>query len=439
MPTHEASQVPSKPVPELFDEQHQTIPDKIKVHTKPLPTTQESLAELEAGVGDAHVSDVSLDMGEVRLNEYEMKYTDFVPKLYNWAKSLGMQKGLIVPSVGFCADGNQGFASLQIFKHFGSYPFNYGYLAGVRAMEKFGPRLSEGESAVIVQAPHVGYDPKARSFGRSRRPAAHDAIGASCDVLASTIAPYVKEYEQMRKKVWLGLQGDEVQVVLSNDAIREDDGTQEGMFLRLDRILADGVERPILRQSFSRVYRASAWFTSKVRSLLEAEAGPAMAVRLPPGLLDDSLCYFKKPSLPKTESTRLHRLLIPHLPRILSTNLEPELTAALVVMQSEFDRSVRSLSEAAEYKGKRVLLVSGINVDVSPHEGEGQAFPSITFLPWAAYVQDPSGGEYVLDQSDLFDAIDSQPAENDEAIDLEASLADMVRKPRKPVTFSAKP
>lgn len=408
---------------------------KGQLHTpvKPMPIAEDE----EAVVSNFDLAPaLSLDMGDVQLNGMSMEYQEFAPRLYLWAKSLGMEKGLIVPYTSFSPDGNHGYGVVQILKNFGAFPVNQGYLGGIMALDWHDQYSTHGQDAVIIHAPHVGYDPKTNRFGNFCD--VGDKVTRGCGTIADTIAPYIQEYEEMHKKVWIGFHGDDMQVVISNDALREDDGNTEGMFLRLDKIVADGVDRPILRQSFSRVYRASTWFTEQARSVLGNADGTMTAVRLPPGFLDESMCYFKKPSLANTQETHLHRLLLPQMPKILSGSLDPELTAALVIMQSEFDRTVRFLSTSPAYNGKRLLFVSGLNVDVHPDDEEQQAFFSTSFVPWAAYIRDPVHGAYVLEQMELYDELQNRPIENPDAIDLEVSMAESTRRQRERVEFYAK-
>ena len=78
-------------------------------------------------------------------------YHDFVPRLYNFCRSLDFEPGKILPSSAFCSDENQGYPNLLIAKHFGSFPFNH------------------GTDLVIIHASHVGYDPENGSFGNYHR------------------------------------------------------------------------------------------------------------------------------------------------------------------------------------------------------------------------------------------------------------------------------
>lgn len=53
-----------------------------------------------------------------------LRYSRFVPKLYNWCKTLGFETGKIVPSRTFCSDESQGCPIILTAKHFGAFPFN---------------------------------------------------------------------------------------------------------------------------------------------------------------------------------------------------------------------------------------------------------------------------------------------------------------------------
>ncbi|MFN2338306.1 MAG: hypothetical protein ABR544_04970, partial [Gammaproteobacteria bacterium] len=85
-----------------------------------------------------------------------MRYSVFVPKLYNYCKSLDFEAGMIMPSRAFCSDENQGFPIILITKHFGAFPFNHGQVGGVVATDRHGPHAHHGKHLVIIQASHVG-------------------------------------------------------------------------------------------------------------------------------------------------------------------------------------------------------------------------------------------------------------------------------------------
>ena len=58
-------------------------------------------------------------------------------------------------------------------------------------------------------------------------------------------------------------------------------------------------------------------------------------------------------------------------------------------------RTYRTLVNGNACFGKRLIFISGLNVDISPPQP--QAFPLTTFVPWAALIQDENGQCSVLE------------------------------------------
>ena len=102
---------------------------------------------------------------DFQLDGMMMRYSNFMPRLYNFCLSLGMEPGKIMPSRAFCSDESQGFPIILITKHFGTFPFNHGMVGGIVATDRHGPHAHHGKDLVIIQASHVGYDPDTRTFG----------------------------------------------------------------------------------------------------------------------------------------------------------------------------------------------------------------------------------------------------------------------------------
>jgi hypothetical protein len=72
-----------------------------------------------------------------------MRYSVFLPRLYNPCKSLGFEAGKIMPSRAFCCDESQGFPVILITRHFGTFPSNQGMVGGIVATK---PRPACGAS-----------------------------------------------------------------------------------------------------------------------------------------------------------------------------------------------------------------------------------------------------------------------------------------------------
>jgi len=101
----------------------------------------------------------------------------------------------------------------------------------------------------------------------------------------------------------------------------------------------------------------------------------------------------------------------------------PALDAARFTTQVEFDRTYRSLQRDAAYRGKNLLFVSGLNIDVSPRRG--LPFPLTKFVPWAAYIRLRDRDGYVLEQSELFDALSRQSSENPNQMSFDGAISAM--------------
>lgn len=94
--------------------------------------------------------------------------------------------------------------------------------------------------------------------------------------------------------------------------------------------------------------------------------------------------------------------------------------AAQVNTEVEFDRTYRTLVKAEGYRGKQVVFISGLNIDISPREG--QLFPLTKFLPWAAYVKQKDGKGHLFEQKELFNKLLNQPEDNPDEVNLEDAI-----------------
>jgi hypothetical protein len=105
------------------------------------------------------------------------------------------------------------------------------------------------------------------------------------------------------------------------------------------------------------------------------------------------------------------------------TSQAPLLTAAQVNTQVEFDRTYQTLVKADGYSDKQVILISGLNIDISPREG--QVFPLTKFVPWAAFVKQKNGKGHLFEQKELFNELLNQREDNPDEVDLEGAIQKM--------------
>jgi hypothetical protein len=352
------------------------------------------------------------------LEDSMLRYSSFVPRLYNYCRSLGFEPGRILPSRAFCSDESQGYPTILIAKHFGTFPFNHGRGGAIVATQRHVPFAEHGQDLVIIQASHVGYDPDTAEFGRYRRiHAEHAEHSTSCGKIAGVLARYQREYQFAQGSVLLEFCGGSLCVCIDNGLLRGN--RTEGLFLNLSRLAerdAEGEFIPVRTYSTSKSFIASPSLQRQLSDLHFREGE-----RIPIGAHLKPKMFFFRRDLDETPEGRDQQELglIAAMPWIV-TSPHPLLTAAQINTQVEFDRAFRTAAQAPSFLGKRLLYVSGLNIDISPQLGE--TFPTTHFVPWAAYLQDRDGRQRILEQPELLMALLAQSEENPDAVDLEAAI-----------------
>jgi len=364
-------------------------------------------------------SDIQSVIGDFRIDSM-MRYSQFVPRLYNLCKSLGFEAGNIMPSRAFCSDESQGYPIILIAKHFGTFPFNHGMVGGIVASDRHGAHAAHGRDLVIIQASHVGYDPDSKTFGTYRRiNTADDDATVTCGKVGSVVEWYQEEYRFARSNIYLGREGDKYLLTIDNQLLHEE--REQGLFLHLERLVRyeNGFPLRVRVQSTSHSYEAFPGFVES----LPADAWPANDRLRIGNFLGPELFEFRHATEGDIEGRRhLEQNLINPMPWIV-TSTEPLLVAAQVNTQAEFDRAFRTIVREKAYQGKKVLFISCINIDISPREG--QLFPLTKCVPWAAYIQDGTGDSRTLEQDEIVSLLKEQSEENPDKINLEDAIQQM--------------
>lgn len=375
------------------------------------------------------------DIGEFKIQGLAIPYPEFVPRLYNLCLSLGFRRGYIMPSRAFCSDENQGFPIILLTKHFGTFPFNHGRVGGIMAIDRHGPHASHGEDSVIVQASHVGYDPKTGTYGTCERPKMQgDCLSASCGKITHAIQPYLDQYRFAQKRIFLHKDKAGRYLITAKDSFINfaSKPVTDGLVLRLGevaKINGDGRITPVVTHSTSHSYEVSDAFRRRLETagyVWKEGAGEPMGE-----LLTSDLFYFREDLHETDESILLERNLIEFMPLIV-THKSPPMKAAKVNIQMEFARTVESIRRGTEYNGKNLLYIAGLNVDISTYEN----FPPTTyFVPWAAHIQlrdacPISGGMHPLEQEELFNRLIEQDKVNPDQVDLKEQIGRMMVSPR---------
>jgi len=352
-----------------------------------------------------------------RIDSVAMRYSDFAPRLFNFCLSKGMQAHRIMPSRAFCSDENQGYPIILIAKHFGSFPFNHGRVGGIVATDRHGPHAHHGKDVVIIQASHVGYNAETREFGVYRRiHTENQELSSDCGAICGVLQWYKEEYGFARQQISIGRDGEKPVITIDNQLLRED--REEGLFLNYDQIISN--HEIVHAYSTAKSFIAADSFVKRV-----ADKWPNKKTPIENNLFPE-LFRFKNTSDDMLASGLLNRNLLNAMPDII-TSKYPELTAAQVNAQMEFDRTFRTIVKEKAYRGKKVVFISGIHIDVSPREN--QLFPLTKFVPWAAYIQNEGGDGYTLEQQELYTALQEQSAENPHKIDLTEAIHKMEKEP----------
>jgi len=353
--------------------------------------------------------------------EHMMRYSQFVPRLYNLCRSLGFEAGHIMPSRAFCSDENQGFPIILIAKHFGAFPFNHGRVGGIVATDRHGPHADHGKDMVIIQASHVGYDPETKIFGDYCRLQTPDnKITSTCGKVDNVLQWYLDEYQFSQENIYLALEDGVHTLTIDNQLL--DERRTEGLFLDLECMVMMEAGKPKLQRSLStsRTYIAS---EELCKLLPEGVWSKGKPVKIGNHLMPELFTYRRQISGDVEGHNHLENNLINPMPWIV-TSPSPLLVAAQYNTQAEFDRTFRTIAKSHEYKGKKLLFISCLNIDISPKEG--QLFPLTKCVPWAAYIQDGDGSSHTLEQDELVDLLMQQSTDNPDQIDMEVAIQQMI-------------
>ncbi len=370
-------------------------------------------------------------LNDFKLEGMMIRYSQFVPRLYNFCLSQGMEPGKIIPSRAFCSDESQGFPVILIAKQFGAFPFNHGRVGGIVSTDRHAPHATHGKDIIIIQASHVGYEPETKEFGIYRRIQTEDFHhSTNCAKILGIIKWYMDEYQFACDNIYLEPSNSKHFNISINNLLLHGE-RNEGLLLELKKIIAyNNTGEPNLIRSLStaRSFEAS---PELVRSIGKKWT---QQERIPIGsLLSPELFKFKHHLNVDEESQgHLEANLIDPMPWIV-THPVPALAAAQITTQAEFDRTYRTIIVEEGYKNRNLIFISGINIDISPRNE--QIFPLTKFIPWAAYVQQSDGNHFILEQKELFDTLMTFDSHSKEKIDLEEAIKIMEETEEVQISF----
>lgn len=371
------------------------------------------------------------DFGNFSIAGTIFPYSSFIARLYNLVRSFGFRKDHIMPSRAFCSDESQGAALMLLTKHFGIFPFNHGLVGGIVAVEWHAPHAHHGDDLVIVSASHVGYNPEAGEWGMYRRVRCrdHGAVGGcssfspTCGAMHATVEKYAKEFRYAQANIFIDHRDEETHIFIDNDLLQL--RPEALLRLRLDQLLEPG---NVTQHSIANAVGWSVISTLSTRvEFLACQSlhkrlkneGWQLGCKSPIGsFLREDFFHFSGPANPG----QLEANLLPHMPTIVCSPM-PMLVAAIFNTQREFDRTYRSIIRADCYQGRDLFFISGLNIDISPSEGN-RRLPILNFIPWAALLLRKDGTHTIFEQEDLVKMLMSVSSRNRDEINLESSCTD---------------
>lgn len=364
---------------------------------------------------------IQADLAHFRMENYWFRYSDFVPRLYNWCLDMGFKPGKIMPSRSFCVDESQGYPIILLTKHFGSFPFNHGHVGGIMACDRHAAHAHHGKDLVIVHASHVGYDPESYEFGTFRySQTKHSKCSNSCGKISNTIEWYLNEYNFASDHILVDMRADTCHITIDNQYLLPN--RERGLVLNLNKIVEHQIKDefiPVSVKSTACTFVASEQFRKRMNWFFKVNQG---AQPIGDALLPEYFS-FKTDLGEKVDTSRqLERNILNAMPGIV-TSVEPMLTAAQVNTQAEFDRAYRSISQDPAYQNRNLLYISGLHVDISPPKG--QNFILTKFIPWAAYIQLKNGDRFILEQDQLYQKIKDSNEVNPDQLDFDEVIQSM--------------
>jgi len=374
------------------------------------------------------------EIAPFKIDGLAIPYPEFVARLYNLCMELGFRKGLIMPSRAFCSDENQGLPIILLTKHFGTFPFNHGRVGGIVAVDRHGPHSQHGEDLMILQASHVGYDPGSGVYGIYNRPQMEDhCLSDSCGKLIHVITPYLEQYLFARERIFLHKDADGHCLITVKNSFIDfvSHPVEQGLVIRLNNIVegdSTGTIRPCTSACTTQTYKVSETFKRRLEDKKYIWiSGEGQSIG---DLLTADLFFFREDFHETDDAILLERNLIEFMPDIVSARFPP-LRAAKTTIQLEFARVVESIRRSDAYKGRSLLYIAGLNIDIPGDED----LPLMNyFVPWAAHVQlkDGTPAEYThpIEQEELFAKLMAQSPENPDQTDLKENIRRILKTPR---------
>ena len=188
--------------------------------------------------GDTGISDVYFSrntLGVFRIAGMSLDYSDFVPRFYNFCHSVGLPRRELSLGAAFCADQDQGRATLLLTKHFGAYPVEIGHADGTLDFRDTDKWMARSSDVVLLQASHVlNISTTVLHAGSSGSHAEPGGLPTGCGALSRVLAWYQHEYRDALSHVRFCQEHDRRLVDI--DTVLLERNGRDGLCLSLDQL-----------------------------------------------------------------------------------------------------------------------------------------------------------------------------------------------------------
>lgn len=372
------------------------------------------------------------------------RFSQFAPRLYNYCTGkMGMRHGTIMPARAFCSDGSQGYPTMLLAKHFGTFPFDYGQIGGTFDFNRSPAVVTHGRDLVVVQATHVGYDPATKQYGkypRHRTALEPDEVAftSNCGHVAGVTKPYIKAYQSATSHTQIGrcAKTGEYTVYMRNFFLSDCSARYKNrvrfdikrMFKSQDYVEVDPVARTFI---------ASSEFSAHLDKYPQFQKLTAGDTAVPLGnALTPEWFTFERTGM---DARPFYEENLKEIMEWVVIQPEPMLAAAQGCVQAEFHRFLSEVHFAkAMFDQKNMFYIAGVIVDVAPEpeqlRGDDAFFPRTLFVPWAAYEQRYLEAEkklekQVWDQDKCFAELEACSVDNPRAMLLDAQMKKLTGLP----------
>lgn len=259
------------------------------------------------------------------------------------------------------------------------------------------------EDGVLVLSCKVHYNPNWGGFCGHPQLLTPVRVDRNESCPAGFLAPFLQQYHYAEERIFLTkTKGGRYLITLPQGLLVEDE-KKNGIQLRiaLEKVAEPDKDGGIVAASTVGT-RVCYTLSSSLRRDLEAQNYPWKTGRsMPIGrYLTSKMFSFTRVDLAIDTNNPFYTTLCPHIGELV-THKTPNLRAAQIHLQHEFQRVISQLTAQKQTASANLLCLVGLDIDMTPFTGHNEQY----FVPWQAYLTRKNGlsdETCSLNQDDLF-------------------------------------